>query len=113
MQAKVDKLKGQMREIKRWRSQQHLPRRRVTTLEPQPDIQPHRSFEHLPKVGINNSMLFNNKHHFRRKKLQWRHPIQRSFSYSAVLDHGAVVVTVACFPLKLYRITIVCLNLID
>ena len=50
MQAKVDRLKGQLKEMKRWRSHQSLARRNLLQAKASPEMTTHRSFEHLPTV---------------------------------------------------------------
>ena len=51
MQEKVDKIKGQMREMKRWHSQQLLARRSKGQLDALAhEMSTHRSFGTLPRV---------------------------------------------------------------
>lgn len=51
MQEKVDKIKVQMREMKRWHSQQLLPRRNKGQLDTLAhEMSAHRSFGTLPRV---------------------------------------------------------------
>jgi AN1-type zinc finger and ubiquitin domain-containing protein 1 len=50
MQAKVDRLKGQLKEMKRWRSHQSLARRNLLQAKASPEMTTHRSFEHLPTI---------------------------------------------------------------